>query len=80
VKGVRAADIHGAFAEVSYEGSVNAVLQAAMTHEVVNLHSRDADLEEIFLAYYRDPDDDDDPQGHTRQAASSAGKDSSHGR
>jgi len=54
VEGVRAADIHGVFAEVSYEGSVNTVLQAAMTREVVNLHSRDADLEEIFLAYYRD--------------------------
>jgi ABC-2 type transport system ATP-binding protein len=57
VAGVRAADIHGVFAEVSYEGSVNPVLQAAMTHQVVNLHSRDADLEEIFLAYYRDTDE-----------------------
>ena len=60
VEGVRAADIHGVFAEVSYEGSVNAVLEAAMAHEVVNLHSRDADLEEIFLAYYRDTESTDD--------------------
>jgi ABC-2 type transport system ATP-binding protein len=60
VEGVRAADIHGVLAEVSYEGSVNTVLHAAMTHEVVNLHSRDADLEEIFLAYYRDTDDSND--------------------
>ena len=61
VEGVRAADIHGVFAEVSYEGSVNAVLAAAMAHEVVNLHSRDADLEEIFLAYYRDTADATSP-------------------
>ena len=65
VEGVRAADIHGVLAEVSYEGSVNTVLHAAMTHEVVNLHSRDADLEEIFLAYYRDTDGSDDQQVDT---------------
>jgi ABC-2 type transport system ATP-binding protein len=75
VEGVRAADVHGVFAEVSYEGSVNPVLQAAMTHEVVNLHSRDADLEEIFLAYYRDTDDNDDPKGDTRSPAPSSSKD-----
>jgi ABC-2 type transport system ATP-binding protein len=78
VEGVRAAEVHGAFAEVSYEGSVNKVLQTAMTREVINLHSRDADLEEIFLAYYRDTDDNDDPQGHTRSSAPSTSKDSSH--
>jgi ABC-2 type transport system ATP-binding protein len=66
------------FAEVSYEGSVNAVLQAAMTHEVVNLHSRDADLEEIFLAYYRDTEDGDDPKSDTGRPAPSTSKDSSH--
>jgi len=76
VEVVRAADIHGVFAEVSYEGSVNAVLAAAMTHEVVNLHSRDADLEEIFLAYYRDTDDDD-PYRDTRSPAPSTSKDQS---
>jgi ABC-2 type transport system ATP-binding protein len=77
VEGVRAADIHGMFAEVSYEGSVNAVLQAAMTHEVVNLHSRDADLEEIFLAYYRDTDNNDDPKGDTPNPAPSSSRDGS---
>jgi ABC-2 type transport system ATP-binding protein len=64
------------FAEVSYEGSVNAVLAAAMTHEVVNLHSRDADLEEIFLAYYR-ATDDDDPYRDTRSPAPWTSKDQS---
>ncbi|PFG34196.1 ABC transporter ATP-binding protein [Sanguibacter antarcticus] len=54
VEQVHDADIDGVHARVSYDGSVNPVLQAAMTHEVVNLSSRDADLEEIFLTYYRD--------------------------
>lgn len=47
-------DIDGVHARISYEGTVNPVLRAAMEYEVLNLHSRDADLEEIFLAYYRD--------------------------
>ncbi len=57
VPGVRTVDIDGVHAHVSYEGSVHDVLAAAMTHQVVNLQSRDSDLEEIFLAYYRDSDD-----------------------
>ncbi len=52
--GVRTATVEGRMAQVSFEGSVNGLLQAAMEHEVVNLHSKESDLEEIFLAYYRD--------------------------
>lgn len=74
VAGVRAADVHGVFAEVSYEGSVNTVLHAAMTREVVNLHSRDADLEEIFLAYYRDTDDSADAQEDATTTAPATSK------
>ncbi len=54
VAGVRSCDIEGRMAQVSFEGSVNEILQAAMTHEVLNLQSKESDLEEIFLAYYRD--------------------------
>jgi ABC-2 type transport system ATP-binding protein len=54
VDGVREATVEGQHANVAFEGSVNALLHAAMTQEVVNLNSREADLEEIFLAYYRD--------------------------
>lgn len=54
VEGIRSAEVDGIHARVSFEGSVNDLLRAAMTHEVVNLHSREADLEEIFLAFYRD--------------------------
>ncbi|MGC1207938.1 MAG: ABC transporter ATP-binding protein, partial [Ornithinimicrobium sp.] len=54
VEGIRSAEIDGKHARVSFEGSINDLLQAAMTQEVANLHSREADLEEIFLAFYRD--------------------------
>lgn len=60
VDGVRSIDTHDRMAQVSFEGSVNSLLQRAMTHEVVNLHSKESDLEEIFLAYYRDTDTDTD--------------------
>ncbi|GAB4084844.1 ABC transporter ATP-binding protein [Myceligenerans cantabricum] len=54
VDGVRDVQARERSVSVSFDGSVNGVLRAAMEHEVVNLHSREADLEEIFLAYYRD--------------------------
>lgn len=54
VEGVHDAEITDTRAEVSYTGSVNPILAAAMQHEVRELHSRDSDLEEIFLTYYRD--------------------------
>ncbi len=54
LEAVREVKVEGNHARVSYEGAVNPVLRAAVAHEVLNLHSRDADLEEIFLAYYRD--------------------------
>lgn len=54
VERVRDVEVDGVHARISYEGSVNPVLHAAMAHEVVNLRSQEADLEEIFLTYYRD--------------------------
>ena len=56
VEQIHDVEVDGVHARISYDGSVNPVLQAAMAHEVVNLYSREADLEEIFLAYYRDSD------------------------
>lgn len=53
VAGVREATFDGAHASVAFDGPINGVLQAAMAHELIDLHTRDADLEEIFLAYYR---------------------------
>ncbi|MGA8851580.1 MAG: ABC transporter ATP-binding protein [Aeromicrobium sp.] len=54
VPGVREADISEDQAAVAFDGPINPILHAAMAHELVDLHTRDADLEEIFLAYYRD--------------------------
>jgi len=53
VPGVRSVEAHGNSLSVTFEGSVNALLRVALEHEVVNLNSREADLEEIFLTYYR---------------------------
>ncbi len=53
VPAVREVETDGTVVRLRYDGSVNGVLRAALAHEVVELHSREADLEEIFLAYYR---------------------------
>jgi ABC-2 type transport system ATP-binding protein len=54
VTGVREVTGGGRHLSVSYDGPIEPVLEAAMALGVTNLHSRDADLEQIFLAYYRD--------------------------
>jgi ABC-2 type transport system ATP-binding protein len=54
IGGVRSVEPHGNSLSVTFEGSVNALLRTALEHAVVNLNSREADLEEIFLAYYRE--------------------------
>lgn len=56
VVGVHDVQMDGVHAHVAYEGSVHAVLVAALACQVANLTSRDSDLEEIFLTYYRDGD------------------------
>jgi len=53
VPGVHGAVVDHCHAQVSFDGSVHDILKAAMTCEVVNLNSRESDLEEVFLAYYR---------------------------
>lgn len=58
VPGVRDVTRDGYHLNVSYDGPIEPVLEAAIALGVVNLHSRDADLEQIFLAYYRDPGGD----------------------
>jgi ABC-2 type transport system ATP-binding protein len=39
---------------VSFSGSPDAIIRELAAHDVTSLRSRDADLEEIFLRYYRD--------------------------
>jgi ABC-2 type transport system ATP-binding protein len=52
ISGVRSAEARGNSVIISFEGSVNALLRTALEHDVVNVNSREADLEEVFLAYY----------------------------
>jgi ABC-2 type transport system ATP-binding protein len=56
--GVRSAESRGNSVIVSFEGSVNALLRLAIDHDVVNVNSREADLEQIFLDYYHGNGDD----------------------
>lgn len=51
--GIRDAEITGSRATLTFEGSMSEVLRVATRHEIVNLTSTEADLEEIFLTYYR---------------------------
>ena len=56
--GVHTAEARGNTVVVSFEGSVNELLRIAIEHDVVNVNSREADLEQIFLEYYHGNDDD----------------------
>jgi ABC-2 type transport system ATP-binding protein len=56
--GVRSTEARGNTVVVSFEGSVNELLRVAIEHDVVNVNSREADLEQIFLDYYHGNGDD----------------------
>ena len=55
--GVREATLHGPRLVVAYEGSADPLVKAIAAHDVRAIRSRDDDLEEIFLRYYRDGED-----------------------
>jgi ABC-2 type transport system ATP-binding protein len=50
---VRSATLEGAHMVVAFEGSPDGLITAIARHEVRALRSRDDDLEEIFLRYYK---------------------------
>ena len=54
--GVRDVTTEGHHVVVSFEGTADALVKAISRYEVRAIRSRDADLEEIFLRYYRDDD------------------------
>lgn len=55
VAGVRDVSVDGRRAVVSYDGKLPGLLKdLAERHDVVDIATREADLEEIFLTYYRD--------------------------
>jgi len=43
---------------LSIDGPMKEVLRVAMAHDLVNVESTEADLEEIFLTYYRDSEEE----------------------
>jgi ABC-2 type transport system ATP-binding protein len=53
--GVREATTDGPHTVVAFEGSADPVVKAIAGYTVRSIRSRDDDLEEIFLRYYRDP-------------------------
>ena len=55
--GVRSADLDGRRLLVAFEGSVDPLLKQIAEREVRSIRSRDDDLEEIFLHYYREEQD-----------------------
>ena len=52
--GVREAKADGRTLLVAFEGSVDQVLKAAAAYEVQSIRTREDDLENIFLRYYKD--------------------------
>jgi ABC-2 type transport system ATP-binding protein len=53
IEGVRRVEADGPVVRVEVEGSMTRVMKVAADHEIIDLHLREADLEEIFLGYYR---------------------------
>jgi ABC-2 type transport system ATP-binding protein len=50
--GVKEVSAHGDSVLLSVEGSLDAVIKEAATHEVVSMETREPNLEEAFLAFY----------------------------
>jgi beta-exotoxin I transport system ATP-binding protein len=53
--GVHKTTLNGSHAVVAYEGSADPLVKVIAKYEVRSIRSRDDDLEEIFLRYYRSP-------------------------
>jgi ABC-2 type transport system ATP-binding protein len=51
--GVREAHADGRRLDVAFEGSADAIVKAIARHQVRSIRTRDDDLEDIFLRYYR---------------------------
>jgi ABC-2 type transport system ATP-binding protein len=51
--GVLEAETTGNRLRIAFEGSADAIVKAAARQEVTGVHSVEADLEDVFLRYYR---------------------------
>jgi len=54
VPGVRSVEVTNNRAVLSFDGKMAALLKIAEQHDVLDVTTEEADLEEIFLTYYRD--------------------------
>ncbi len=54
VPGVRDVTVENHRAVLSYDGKMDVLLKTVDQYDVVDISTREADLEEIFLTYYRD--------------------------
>lgn len=54
LEGVSSVEVNGDSVELQASGTVAPVLEAALAQGVVDVASRHADLDELFLSYYRD--------------------------
>jgi ABC-2 type transport system ATP-binding protein len=52
--GVRDVGVTGTTVHVAFEGSADAIVKAAAAHQVVEIRSREDDLEDIFLGYFEE--------------------------
>ncbi len=59
--GVGRVELDGARVHLQLTGEVAPVLRLALDHDLVDLVARHADLDELFLAYYRSPDPNGEP-------------------
>jgi ABC-2 type transport system ATP-binding protein len=55
IDGVREAELTGTRLRIAFEGSADRIVKTAARHQVAEIRTREQDLEEIFLHYYRDP-------------------------
>jgi len=53
--GVRDAELTGNTLRLAFEGSADSLIKAAAAYEVIELRSREDDLEDIFLSYFQEP-------------------------
>jgi ABC-2 type transport system ATP-binding protein len=54
IDGVVGVNVRGRVVRLTVQGSVNAALKAAARHDVRRIVAQEADLDEIFLTFYRD--------------------------
>ena len=57
----------GRMLELTVEGSVDEIIKLASRYTVLNILSREQDLEEVFLTYYAGPSADETDAGHAEE-------------